>query len=75
MVAAVFPSEVSALFDLLFLRVGGHTLSSLNSFSKLCMSSILTDALPCSYKVQREPYNCDAAAFQPDRISFVSDTG
>ena len=37
------------------------------------MSSILTEALRCSYKVQREPYNWDVAAFQPGRISFVSE--
>ena len=41
--AAVFLSEVSGVFDSFFLLVGGHTLSSLNSFCKLCMSSILTE--------------------------------
>ena len=71
--AAVFLSEVSGVFDSFFLRVAGHTLSSLNSFSKLCMSSILTEVLRCSYKVRTETYNCDLAAFQPGRISFVSE--
>ena len=45
--AAVFLSDVSAVFDSVFLRVGGLTLSSLNSFSKLCMSPPLTALRRC----------------------------
>ena len=41
-VAAAFLSDVSAAFDSFFLRVGGLTLSSLNSFSKLRLSPPLT---------------------------------
>ena len=60
--AAVFLSEVSGVFDSFFLRVGGLTLSSLNSYSKLCMSPPFTEALRCSYKGQRETKTSDVAS-------------
>ena len=63
-VAAVFLSEVPAVFDSVFLCVGGLTLRSLNSFSKLCMSPPFTEALRCSYKEQRAHILCDVAAFR-----------